>query len=212
LKGVFVGKLACIVILVGLCLSPQTLWAADEPESNPQDPVHDELRALRTNLVEAYNANDMDRLLSYCAPQVAVTWQNGETSIGREAIRAYYEKMMKGSKPVVAKLTADPTVDALSVIYGGTTAVAWGKMNDHYDLTDGKQFDFDSRFSATAVKEGDRWLIASFHVSPNAFDNGLLRLMMHYAMLWSAGIAAVVGVVVGFVAAKLLTKARKAQA
>ena len=38
-------------------------------------------------LVEAYNNNDIDRLLSYCEPNVAVTWQNGETSIGREAVR-----------------------------------------------------------------------------------------------------------------------------
>jgi len=207
-----VGKAATLLVLVGFCLAPQTLRGADEIVNNPQDPAHDELRALRATLIEAYNANDMDRLLSHCTPQVAVTWQNGETSIGRDAVRAYYEKMIKGPKPVVAKLTADPTVDALSVIYGDTTAVAWGKMNDHYDLTDGKQFDFDSRFSATAVKEVNDWQIASFALSANAFDNGLLRLMMRYAMLWSAGIAGAVGLVVGFVAAKLLNKSRTEKA
>ena len=107
--------------------------------------------------------------------------------------------MMKGPNPVVAKLSADPTVDELAIIYGGTTAVAWGKMNDHYELTNGMKFDFDSRFSTTAVKDGDRWRIASFHASANAFDNGLLRLMTRYAMLWSAGVAGVVGLVVGFI-------------
>ena len=36
---------------------------------------------------------------------MVVTWQNGEVSHGTAGVRAYYDKMMKGDRPVVKQVT-----------------------------------------------------------------------------------------------------------
>jgi ketosteroid isomerase-like protein len=191
------------LLIVGLCLAPPALLAAEPAD---QEAIHNELRALRQGLIEAYNAGDLDRLLSFCDKNVVVTWQNGEVSVGPEGIRSYYQKMMEGPDRVVAKLAANPEADDLSVIYGDTTATSRGKMNDHYDLANGMSFDMNSRWSATAVKVDGRWLVASLHASVNAFDNSILRLAVRRTMLWTGGIALVVGLAIGVIATRLLWK------
>jgi ketosteroid isomerase-like protein len=191
------------LLLLGICLAPRVLAGAEPADA---EAIHNELRALRQQLVEAYNANDVDRLLSFCDKNVVVTWQNGEVSVGPEAIRDYYRKMMEGPQRVVAKLTANPEPDDLSILYGDATATSRGKMNDHYDLTNGMSLDMNSRWSATAVKVGDRWLIASLHASVNAFDNDILRFAVRRTMLLAGGLALVVGLAIGVLATRLLWK------
>lgn len=156
---------------------------------DPKDPAYAELLKVRSGLVDAYNRKDVDGILNLCTPDVVVTWQNAEVTEGREGIRKYYDKMMTGPNRIVESMTANPTVDNLAVLYGGDTAVSRGAMNDHYKLTDGSEFDMNSRWSATLVKDGDRWLIAAFHASIGAFDSPLLHFIVGKASLWS-GIAA----------------------
>jgi uncharacterized protein (TIGR02246 family) len=169
--------------------------AADQPDKD--DPVFEDLLAVRKGLIDAYNAHDMDALLSFCHEDIIVTWQNAEVSRGREGIRAYYEKMMKGEKRVVDDLKANPTVDDRAVFFGENTAVSRGQMNDHYRLRDGSDFALNSRWSATLVKEDGKWLVASFHASTNAFDNDILRMVVKKATIFSGGTALVVGLVLG---------------
>jgi ketosteroid isomerase-like protein len=194
------------ILLAAACLLPRILLGAEPVEA---DPVQEELRALREGLIAAYNANDIDQLLSYCHDGVIVTWQNGEVSVGPQEIRSYYQRMMEGPDRVVDRLTADPKPDGPSVVYGGTTAVSRGKMNDHYQLTGGMEFDLNSRWSATAINEDGRWRIASFHASVNAFDNELLRMAVQRTMLWSGGIALVLGLALGALGSRWLWKPKR---
>lgn len=171
-----------------------------------RDPIHDELLKVRSGLIEAYNKNDLEGILSHCHPNVVVTWQNGEVCKGHDEMRKYINRMMTGPDRVVEKLTADPTVDALSTLYHGDTAVSFGRMNDEYTLRDGMQFKMDSKWSATLVKEGDRWLIANFHASTNAFDNSILRLVASKTAWWSGGVALVVGLLLGAIGMRFLRR------
>lgn len=198
-----------VIAVIGMCLLAPVLYA-DEPAN--EKAIHDELRALRKDLIEAYNDNDIDRLLSNCQENVIVTWQNGEVSVGHQGIRDYYDRMMNGPDRVVASLRVDPTVDDISTIYGDSTAIARGKMNDRYELTSGKNFDLNSRWSATAIKEADRWLIASFHASANVFDNGVLSLMTRQIMFWTGAIALSVGLVGGGILGWSISKRRSTPA
>ena len=129
---------------------------------------------MREELVDAFNKGDLDRLLSHLDPDVVITWQNGEVCRGPEAVRAYYNKMMTGPEKRVDKVSADPKVDDRHVY--GDWAVSWGRMNDHFVLTDGSNLDMNSRFTATIAKRGDVWKVSSFHVSVNAFSNPILRM------------------------------------
>lgn len=179
-------------------------------EAAAEDPEHDKLRAVRTGLVEAYNKGDIDGILAFCHPAIVVTWQNGEVTKGRDELRAYYERMLIGDDAIVEKLTADPQVDELSTIYGGDVALARGSMNDEFLLTDGSSFAMNSRWSATLVKENDEWLVADFHPSVNAFDNGVLWMIVRRTAWLAAGVALVAGLIVGVVAGRLFKRRQPA--
>jgi ketosteroid isomerase-like protein len=163
---------------------------------------------LREGLVDSFNKGDMDRLLSYLDTNAVVTWQNGEVCEGPAAVKAYYERMMKGDHPVVSKVTADPKVLGRHV--QGDWAVSWGSLNDQFVLTDGRELPLNSRFTATVVKRGDRWLVSAFHVSVNAFDNPIMALAIK-KILMIAGIGGlVIGGILGAVIMRMLRQRNSA--
>ncbi len=70
-------------------------------------------------------------------------------------------------------------------------------MNDHFKLTDGRDLDMNSKFTATLARRGDEWKVSSFHLSVNAFDNSILRLVATKSATWAGGIAGVVALLIG---------------
>ena len=197
-----------------------TLWGgpsaalAQAPAAAPAAPVaappaaeapvdveatHQALRALKTDMEQALNARDMARLLSHVHPDVVFTTMNNDVVVGRDALRAYYEKMLTGPNATVRELTAKFEVDALTRLYGNT-GLAQGSSNDHYVLADGTDVVIPGRWSCALVKEGDQWLIASFHYSTNVFDNPVLDKVKGAAMTFGGGAAValfLVGLVIG---------------
>jgi ketosteroid isomerase-like protein len=166
--------------------------------------VHNELRALQAGLVDAMNKGDIDRELTYMHPNVVVTWHNAEVSRGRDGVRAYLTRMFSGPNRAVSGYSATIDADELTILYGGDTGISFGSAVEHFKLNNGKTLDLPARWSATLVKEGDKWLIASLHASDNLFDNPLLAMAKRTAY-WAGGIALVVGLIIG----SLLTRRRK---
>ncbi len=194
------------------CLMATPLWAADVAPpapnatvANAEDPAHEELRTLRKGLVEAIQKNDVDALLTYLDPDVVVTWQNGEVSRKPDGVKAYYDRMMKGPGRIVESITIDPTVDDLAHLYGDT-AVSTGTSKDHYHLADGKDLNLLTHWTAAAVRKDGKWKIAAFHASVDMFDNAVLRLAITRVAWWAGGIAAVVGIIVGLIVARVFRK------
>ncbi len=154
--------------------------------SAQEDPAHNELRAVRDGLLAGMNSGDIEAQLAFLHPNVIVTWHNAEVSRGRDGVRKYLDRMLNGPSKVVEKFGAEVTVDELSILYGGDTALAFGSAQEHFTLAGGKQFDFTGRWSATLVKDGGKWLIASLHTSDNLFDNPLLNAATK-ALWWVGG-------------------------
>ncbi|MES1211080.1 MAG: nuclear transport factor 2 family protein, partial [Acidobacteriota bacterium] len=146
--------------------------------------THNALRALRDGLLDAIAKGDIERQLTYFHPNAVVTWHNAEVSRGRDGIRQYLEKMLSGPDKAVQGFKADVTVDELTILYGGTTGISFGSAVEHFEMIGGRTFDLPARWSATLIKEGDTWLIASLHASDNLFDNPLLNLARR--MTWWA--------------------------
>jgi ketosteroid isomerase-like protein len=169
---------------------------AQAPASD--EATHDELRALRDGLLDAMSKGDIERELSYFHPNAAVTWHNAEVSRGRDGIRKYLDRMLNGPDKAVESFKADVEVDELTILYGGDTGISFGSAVEHFKMTSGRTFDLPARWSATLVKDGDKWLIASLHASDNLFDNPLLN-MARRAAWWAGGIALLVGLGLGFV-------------
>ena len=176
------------------------LAARPVPSQTPppkDEAVHNELRALRDGLIDAMNKGDIPRELEYMHPNVVVTWHNAEVSRGRDGVRSYLNRMLSGPNKVVSSYSATVDVDELTILYGGSTGISFGSAIEHFKLNDGRMLDLPARWSATLVKEGDKWLIASLHASDNLFDNPLLAIAKRTAY-WAGGVALVVGLLAGF--------------
>jgi len=165
------------------------------------------IATMRNELVDSFNKGDYDRLISHLDENVVITWQNAEVCRGPAEVHAYYDKMMTGPNPVVKAVHADPQVDGRHIY--GDWAVSYGKMNDHFTLTDGSELNFDSRFTATIARKGDVWKITAFHLSVNAFDNAILKMAIGKTATWAGVIVGIVALLVGFVIGRV-TKQRRA--
>lgn len=182
-------------LLVSSVLVFATISIRAQVNEATNSPVEQEITKLRTGLVDSFNQGDIDRLLTFLDTNAVVTWQNGEVCEGRAAVKAYYERMMKGDHPIVVKVTADPKV--LGRHIEGNWAVSWGDLNDRFLLSDGRDLPMHSHFTATIAKRGDRWLVSAFHVSVNAFDNPITAIAVKKATL----VAGIAGFVVGCILA-----------
>lgn len=190
----FVRSVLFVVVLI---TSSALIRAQTEPATTQaisSDPTQ-AIAALRQDLVDSFNKGDIDRLLSHLDEDVVITWQNGEVCRGPQAVRSYYDKMMKGPDKRVQSVTSDPKVEGRHVY--GDWAVSWGTMNDRFVLTDGSDLTMNSQFTATIARRGSEWKVSSFHVSVNAFDNAILRHAARKAVIWTSVIAGAVCLLIG---------------
>jgi ketosteroid isomerase-like protein len=186
-----------LAVVAALSLTP-TIAAAQ-----PEDPAHAELRALRDDMVDAVAKRDVPRLLSHLHPNVVVTWQNAEVSRGHAGVRAYLDRMLNGDARIVDRFTTQPTVDELTILYGGDTGIAFGSSTDHFELHNGPAFDLQSRWTATLVKDEGTWKVAAFHASTNLFDNPVTQTARRY-LIWTGVGALVLGLFIGAIVMRLM--------
>lgn len=191
-----------LVVLALLALSSAQ---AQESKPAPEDPAHEELRSLRRQMVEAINKNDLDALVTHLDKDIVVTWMDGQVSRGPQGVREYIERMTKGPNRKVNSFKTEPEVDELTHLYGDT-GVATGPSRDQFVLTDGRDFAVQTRWTSTLIRKDGKWKLASFHASSDMFDNPVLYIAVRRTAIWTAVIAAVLGLVVGFGVARLLRR------
>ena len=224
---VFLMPLLWVGLLASALPAQETPGAADPapgggaPNATTPDPsaapratddaaAEREINEMRAGLVDAFNKRDVPRMMSYCHPDIVVTWANAEVSRGPAEVRAYYERMMTAPDRVVESLSIDPKIEGRR-IYGGTTSISYGTINDVFQLRDGEMdFRLDSRFSAALIRGDDgKWLVKGCHFSANVFDNPIQRIVQRRTAYWTAGIAAPLGVVAGFLLGHVAGRRRR---
>ena len=166
--------------------------AAWQKVNAAEDPAHNELRALRSEVVEAITKGDFDAVMRHVHTNIVVTWQNNDVCRGHQGLRDFFDRM---GKAAFKGYKVPPTPDELTILYGGDTGVAFGQTVAQYNLL-GKEQELKSRWTATLVKENGRWLLASYHISMNVLNNPLLDAAKKGLYL-AGGVAFVVGLVVG---------------
>jgi len=174
--------------------------AAWLPIQAAEDPAHNELRTLRTEVIEAITKGDFEGVIRHVHTNAVVTWQNNDVCRGHQGLRDFFNRM---GKDAFKGYKTPPTPDELTILHGNT-GVSFGQTVAQYKLL-GKDLELKSRWTATLVKENGRWLLASYHVSMNVLDNPLLNAAKG-GLLLAAGGAAVAGLIVGW----LLGKRKKA--
>jgi ketosteroid isomerase-like protein len=176
-----------------------------EQRQRPEDPAHQELRDLRAHMQAAMNSGDVEALLVGVTDDVVFSTMNGDVVRGKDAIRAYFSKMMVGPEAIVSSLSTNFEADDLTQLYGGSlgeppdAGVAFGHSQDSYVLKDGTRLEVQPRWTATMIREPDGWKIASFHYSVSIFDNPILHKMTR-----SIGVVGGAGVGFGLILGLLL--------
>ena len=186
-----------------LALSFLLPLSAQEPDAD----IHNALRALKATMTKALNERDLDTIVANVDPNVVFTTMNNDVCRGPEQIRAYFHKMLEAPDHIVKDVEVSFEADALTVLHGGDTGIAWGTSNDTYELTNGDRFNIRGRWSCTMVRNGNRWVIASFHYSTNVFDNPILDRYRSLLMLVGVG-AALAGLVMGWLVARMMARRR----
>jgi len=183
--------------MLRLMVSLLFLWSV---AAAAEDPVHEELRGLRTRIIDAITKGDIDTVLQHVHPDVVVTWQNSEVCRGRQGLKDFFERMgrksFKGYK-------IPPTPDELTIMHGADTGVSFGKTVAGYDLL-GSHYEIESRWTATLVKENGQWLLAAYHISMNTLDNPLLSAAKK-GIYVAGAMALVIGIFIGRILGKRKT-------
>jgi len=191
----FARRSTWLALILTLTLAPAA-WAQAE------DPAHAELRALRTEVLDAITTGDIDRVLTSLHPDVVITWQNGEVNRGRAGVKAFFERM---GRQAFSGYKVPPTPDDLTVLYeGGTAGVSFGRSVGQFNLL-GASWEFENRWTATVVKRDGRWLLTSYHVSWNALDNPLLNTAKR-AVYYVGPVAFLAGLALGALMMRRLTR------
>ena len=158
-----------------------------------ENPAHDELRALRGEVLGAITQGDFDKVLTFVHPNVVITWQNNQVCRGHKGLREFMDRM---GKQAFKRHKVPPTPDELTIFYGDNTGLSFGQTVAQYNIL-GKELEVTSRWTATLVKENGRWLLAGYHVSANVLDNPLLNGAKK-ALYWAAGVAGLLGLGIGW--------------
>ncbi len=197
-------------VAAALLLTASARFAGAQPPEN--DPIYQELQALREGLTEAVNKNDLEKLLSFVHEDVIVTWLDGEQSRGHDEVRAYYRSKMGGDNAVVERFVVEPVVTNRA-FHGDDMEVVYGTAVSRFTMTTGQELTVDGPWSATIVKDqdGDRWRLAAFHASAGMFDNPLLNAVKTFA-IGGIVIAGLLGLLLGMVILWLVRKLRRPRA
>jgi ketosteroid isomerase-like protein len=189
--------------------APPPQPAQGEPALPPQDQAaHEELRALRKDLVDAVIKYDFDRQMQYAHDDIVTTWQDGRVARGRDGLRKFLDTIDTSEGKMFQGYKRPPEPTAVSILHGGDTAISYGTSIASFKVA-GKEFDLTNHWSATLVKEDGRWLLANYHVSGNILDNAVLNAAKNNLML-VGGIGIVVGLILGLVIGKVTGRKRKA--
>jgi ketosteroid isomerase-like protein len=184
-----------------------TALAQDTPPDPPVEDVeatHEALRMLKREAEQAFNdlgqsaeKGDLNRLLSLVDDYIVLAAMNGRFAIGKNGIVDYFNSTMTGPDRTVQSVHHTFEVADLSTLYGDDTAVAYGTSVGTYELTQGMSIVANTIWTATMVKKGGAWRLASFQFAPSIFDNPVLDRAIR-ACYWGVGIAGVVGLFLGF--------------
>ena len=166
-----------------------------------------ELDKFRDDLFHAFNTGDYPAMLEkYCHKDIIATWQDGTTSEGHAGVIAEFDKL----KQFIDKMTVDATTDKRLILNDGNLVISSGEMKDHYVLGRGPSVNLNSRWSATLIKEEDRWLLVSFSASTNAFDNEVVSLYLTSQKYTVSAVAGLIGIGIGLLLSRIMNRRSKA--
>ena len=213
---------SCSAVALALTLLVALGAERADAQATNEEAIHEELRALRDAMIDAWMRRDLDGVLVHVDPNVVVTWQNGEVSRGHEGIRGFYDEVLGAEDAVIASIESSLEMEELSILHGADMAVAYGTISDEITFNReaaGASFigadtslSLDSRWTASLARKNGRWQLTAYHVSVNMFSNPVMSLAMSATRWIAGGIGLVLGIVLALLGARLVKARRPASA
>jgi hypothetical protein len=197
---------------IALAVAMLALLGAKQVFAQTADQVaeHEALRKLKADVVSAINTKNfraIDTLLHKPFLSTVIT-QDSFNEVG--TLTAWFESLFTRNFLRLSKVQMDADADELAQIYTGTFAVARGSTKERYELADGRGFDVQGRWTATAIKENGKWTVLAVHTGTNFLDNPVINAIERNALYFAgggAGVGAILGILGGFFMGRRRAKA-----
>jgi ketosteroid isomerase-like protein len=193
-----------VLLAMLMCFAPLPAMAEE-----PDHAIHEELRAVLRQVVDAINSGNYDNMLPVLDEKIAATSVTQEVMSSRADVSAYFREWF-GPGGYMKSLDMKLEPDALTELSPDKSwGLVRGKALEHYEAKDGDQFDFKTRWTAVLVKNPDnRWRLRAIHFGTNHLDNPVLTKVQR--KLTQYGIAGgIVSLLVGVIAGWFLGRRRK---
>ena len=163
--------------------------ALDAQEADHE--IHQSLRNLTTQAVDAINHGAYDKLMPLLSDQIRYTPITQQTLRSKQEILDFYAKWFGPDKDIRSfALEVEPD-DLTQLSEDKRWGLATGKAKETYVAMDGKTYTFSTRWSAVVMQDADKmWRIRSFHAGANILSNALLdgATKMQSRLGWISGI------------------------
>ncbi len=159
--------------------------------------IHNELRQLLTGIEAAINTERYADLKQYFHPNLRVTTVNQNTLASYADIESYFNEWF-GEGGYLQSLKMTLTPDDLTEFYNNKTmGIVRGSGIEKYQLTDGRDLNLETRWTATIIKDSDgQWQILALHLGTNFYDNAIYDEMRNY-LIKMGTIATIVALLLG---------------
>ncbi len=146
--------------------------SAEEPDHE----IHNELRVLLKDIETAINTKKYSDLKPFFHESLRVTTVNQNTIKSHAEIESYFDDWF-GEGGYLKSLNMTLKPDALTELYNDKTmGVVRGHGIEKYKLSDGRDLDLETRWTATVIKDTDsKWRILALHLGTNFYDNAIFH-------------------------------------
>ncbi len=171
--------------------------------------THVELRVLLNGIETAINTEKYSDLKPYFHENLRVTTVNQNTISSHSEIETYFQDWFgKGGYLKSLQMTLKP--DALTKLYNDNTmGIVRGSGIEKYKLSDGRDLDLETRWTATLIKDTDgKWRILALHLGTNFYDNAIYHESRRF-LIKAGGISTIIGLFIGFIVGRLLRRRRQ---
>ena len=178
-------------------------------EVEQEQAIHEELRNMLDGIEDSINTENYSALAPYFHKKLRVTTVNQNTINTHDGIEPYFREWF-GEGGYLQSLKISFKADAPTEFYNDyTMGIVRGGAIEQYKLTDGRDLDLDTRWTATVIKDTDsKWRILALHLGTNFYDNGIYHEMRRHLIKLGI-VGTVAGAVVGLLLGLLLFKRKR---
>ena len=153
-----------LLVSFATCASTDTGTEAD----------HEQLRQLLQQAQVAVNGDRPELLEAHLHKDYVITVMNQEVVTRDRTLVQLFHEWFKQPGAILKSLQTRPEASIKTNIYQGRFGVCYGTSVDTYELSDGRKFEFNSNWTATVIKEDDRWKLLALHVGVDPIENPLI--------------------------------------